>query len=174
MDEDELIETYVDDTEDEEEIDPSDMTYEEGKKYSNWELNQLADNLLRADTRRELCRTCGEYGEATGHIESQPQFRDEKPLVDDNGDMLYVDFPELECENHHRWYKGEGKTRGNGGKHPVLFEEHLKNRQKREIYTSIGTPDPGIVAGLYNRSHPQGRKINSEEARKRHGASYYR
>lgn len=27
---------------------------------------------------------------------------------------------------------------------------------------------------MYNRTHPAGRKVNSLEARKRHGASYYR
>jgi hypothetical protein len=174
-DEEEVIETFVDDTDEEpEDQEPQGLVYEEGKQYTNWELTQMADDILREDTRRELCRVCGEYGEETGHIESQPQFKDDKPLVDEEGNMLYVDFPEVECPKGHRWYKGEGKTRGNGGKDPILFEEHLKNRQKREIYTSIGTPDPGIVVGMYNKTHPQGRKVNSDEARRKHGASFYR
>jgi hypothetical protein len=167
---------YEDDDLDlDEEVEPSDLKYEEGKEYRNWELEQIADNLLKADSRRELCRQCDEYGDDTGHVESQPQFHpDGEPLVDNEGQQLYVDFPELRCKNGHIWYKGEGKARGNGGKNPVLFEEHLKNRQRREIYTTIGTPDPNIVSGLFNRTHPQGRKVNSADQRKKHGASFYR
>jgi hypothetical protein len=67
-----------------------------------------------------------------------------------------------------------GKERGIGGENPILFQEHEQARKRREIYTEGGTPDPSLVSGLYNRTHPQGRKVNSEEARKRHGASYYR
>lgn len=171
MNEDELDEDLDLDVE----VEPSDLAYEEGKSYRNWELEQMADNLLRADSRRELCRQCDEYGDETGNIESQPQVHPEGgPLVDDTGAQLYVDFPELQCKNGHIWYKGEGKARGNGGKNPVLFEEHLKNRQRREIYTTIGTPDPSIVQGMFNRTHPNGRKVNSADQRKRHGASFYR
>lgn len=72
------------------------------------------------------------------------------------------------------------------GENPILFEEHLYNRRRREINVASGTPDdlkglwdkPGVTRGdgqvLYNRTHPQGRKVNSEEARKKHGASWYR
>lgn len=60
------------------------------------------------------------------------------------------------------------------GENPILFEEHIKTRYKREIYNKQGFPDPSIQQGMYNRTHPEGRKVNSEEARKRHGASYYR
>lgn len=67
-----------------------------------------------------------------------------------------------------------GKTRGIGGDNPILFEEHERARKRREIYNTNGVPDPSLVAGIYNRSHPEGRKINSPEARKKHGASYYR
>lgn len=169
---------YIDDLEEEleeESEEPEELVYEEGKEYSNWELEQLADQLLREDTRRELCRRCNEYGEETGHIESQPQFHpDGGPLVDSTGDQLYVDFPELQCKNGHVWYKGEGKRRGNDGPNPILFADHLKTRQKREIYTTVGTPDPSIVAGMFNRTHPQGRKVNSKEQRSKHGASFYR
>lgn len=160
---------------DEDYVEPSDLVYEEGQTYSNRDLEQIADNLLRADSRRELCRQCDEYGNETGNIESQPQEHpDGGPLVDETGAQLYVDFPELQCKNGHIWYKGEGKARGNGGANPVLFEEHLKNRQRREIYTTVGTPDPSIVAGIFNRTHPQGRKVNSDDQRKKHGASFYR
>lgn len=160
---------------DEDYVEPSDLVYEEGTTYSDRDLEQIADNLLRADSRRELCRQCDEYGDETGNIESQPQMHpDGGPLVDETGAQLYVDFPELQCKNSHIWYKGEGKARGNGGRNPVLFEEHLKNRQRREIYTTVGTPDPSIVAGIFNRTHPQGRKVNSKDQRQRHGASFYR
>lgn len=67
-----------------------------------------------------------------------------------------------------------GKERGIGGHDPILFEDHLYQRRRREIQCASGTPDPEIVAGLYNRQHPQGRKVNSPEQRTKHGASYYR
>lgn len=49
-----------------------------------------------------------------------------------------------------------------------------KERIRREIYVASGTPDPSIVEGLYNRTHPQGRKVNTEEQRKYNGAGFYR
>lgn len=67
-----------------------------------------------------------------------------------------------------------GKRRGIKGDNPILFADHIRTRQSREIGNKTGIPDPGIVRGIFNRTHPQGRKVNSEEARKRHGASYYR
>lgn len=56
----------------------------------------------------------------------------------------------------------------------VLFYEHMKDRWRREIYTSNGIPDPSIVQGIYWRTHPNGRKVNSDEQRKNNGASFYR
>lgn len=67
-----------------------------------------------------------------------------------------------------------GKERGIGGDNPILFAEHLYQRQKREILNENGVPEPGLVQGIYYRAHPEGRKINSEEQRKKNGASYYR
>jgi hypothetical protein len=67
-----------------------------------------------------------------------------------------------------------GKERGIGGKDPILFAEHEYARRRREIYTEGGTPDPSLVSGMYNRTHPQGRKVNSDEQRSKNGASYYR
>lgn len=64
-----------------------------------------------------------------------------------------------------------GKPNGLQG---LLFEEHLYSRKRREIYNINGVPDPNIASGNYWRSHPQGRKINTPEQRKRNGASYYR
>lgn len=69
---------------------------------------------------------------------------------------------------------GTKKERGIGGDAPILFEEHIYSRKKREIYNINGVPDPEIVQGIYNRVHPQGRKVNSPEARKSNGASFYR
>ncbi|MEM3008316.1 MAG: hypothetical protein QXU32_02415 [Nitrososphaerales archaeon] len=100
------------------------IEYEEGRKYSNWELEQLADQILRT------------------HAKSvDPQ---------------------------------TGKRRGIGGKDPVLFAEHLFQRQRREILNVNGIPEPELVQGMYYRSHPEGRKVNSPEDRKRHRYGYYR
>ena len=56
----------------------------------------------------------------------------------------------------------------------ILFEEHIRNRWRREVQTAAGVPDPSIVQGQFYKSHPQGRKVNSDEARKVHGAGFYR
>lgn len=100
------------------------IVFEEGKDYTPRELEQLADQLLRAEARS-------------------------------------ID-PET------------GKERGIGGDKPILFEEHIHQRRRREILNENGVPDPALGRGLYFRTHPEGRKVNSEEARKKHGASYYR
>jgi hypothetical protein len=94
--------------------------------------------------------------------------------TDAEDNQLVLEFAQMECPNGHEWYQGEGKSRTIGGENPILFEEHIQSRRKREIYTNLGTPDPNIVSGIYNRSHPQGRKINSKEQRKKNGASWYR
>lgn len=71
-----------------------------------------------------------------------------------------------------------GKPRGIGGKDPILFQEHLYARKRREIYPTSenanGVVDPSVQQGMYNRQHPQGRKVNSDEQRVKNGASYYR
>ena len=161
-------------------------------KYSSEELIAFADKLLREDSNRELCRKCKDkdaegdslpYGEETGMIESVPQYTsDGEPLLDDEGNQLYLDFPELKCEKGHRWFQGEGQRRDIRGPNPILFESHLYNRKRREIYVEAGTPDPAFTMdrkgrptqGMYNRSHPEGRKINTKSQRAKNGASYYR
>ena len=60
------------------------------------------------------------------------------------------------------------------GENPILFKEHLDTRYRREIYNIRGIPDPSIQQGIYWRTHPQGRKVNTEEARKKSGAAWYR
>lgn len=69
---------------------------------------------------------------------------------------------------------GTGKERGIGGADPILFEEHIHQRRRREILNEAGVPDPSLGSGMYFRTHPEGRKVNSEEARRKHGASFYR
>lgn len=146
------------------------LKYEEGRTdYTNKQLNQLADDFLREDAKKEICRECGEEGKETGNYNPISQ-----KIEDAEGHELIIDFPEYCCKNDHVWYQGEGKAKGIKGDDPILFEEHLQQRRRREIYNSTGTPDPSIKAGIYNRTHPQGRKVNSPEQRKKNGASFYR
>lgn len=74
-----------------------------------------------------------------------------------------------------------GKKRGIGGENPILFAAHIKARERREIKTSSGFVEDSLTVnrmgqpGMYNRVEPHGgRRVNSEEARKKHGASWYR
>jgi hypothetical protein len=55
-----------------------------------------------------------------------------------------------------------------------LNTDQQESRQRREIYTAVGTPDPSIVEGIFNRTHPQGRHVNTPEQRKNNAASFYR
>lgn len=64
---------------------------------------------------------------------------------------------------------------------PILFQEHIEPRWRKEVKVESGTPDRAITNSLssdgqtmFNRQHPQGRKVNSEQQRKTNGASYYR
>jgi hypothetical protein len=139
------------------------------KQYRGSELELMADELLREDARQEVCRQCGGRGDETGDTEVLPQ-----EVTDAHGNALVLEFKQLACPNGHVWWQGEGQVRGIGGDNPILFEEHIAARRRREIYTTQGTPDPEIVSGIYNRVHPQGRKVNSEEQRKKNGASFYR
>lgn len=168
-----------------------DTSYVEGKKYLKSELEAFADELLREDANRELCKRCKEkdadslpYGHETGHVEWQVQ-KDKQgdALLDDEGNTRYIAYPELQCDKGHRWYKGEGPRRDIRGKNPILFETHLYNRKRREIHVKDGIPDPAFTMdrwgkrptqGIYNRAHPQGRKINTPEQRAKNGASWYR
>lgn len=146
-----------------------------GEKYSKAQLGQMADNLLKDDARTEMCRQCESRGQQTGAIQLEEQ-NDEagNPITDEEGNPLVLEFAQLECDKGHTWWQGEGFVRGIGGENPILFEEHLQSRRRREIYVNVGIPDPSIVQGIYNRSHPGGRKVNSLEARRKHGASWYR
>ncbi len=137
----------------------------------NWTPNELefiADALLRENANAELCRQCLAkdkntlpYGKETGHIEWQLQ-KDENgdALLNPAGEPIYVGFPELVCDKNHKWYKGEGPRRNINGQNPILFEAHIYNRKRREIYPVEGVPDPAYtmdrwgkrpITGLYNR-----------------------
>lgn len=189
----EQIDLDVENDEDLEDIfEETEKPFDPKQKYSSEELINFADKILREDSNRELCRKCKEtnkennflpYGEETGEIESVPQFTAEgEPLLDDEDNQLYLDFPELKCEKGHRWFQGEGQRRDIRGPNPILFESHLYNRKRREIYVEVGTPDPAFTMdrkgrptqGIYNRAHPDGRKINTKAQRAKNGASYYR
>lgn len=148
---------------------PVDTNIDPKRHYTNTDLGEIADELLRQHSKSELCADCFQPGRLTG--KTTPK---EQPVKDGSGNTLVLDFDELSCANAHFWVTGEGKKRGIDGESPILFEEHLHSRRRREIYCTVGQPDPSIVVGLYNRSHPQGRKINTPEARARHGASYYK
>lgn len=144
------------------EIDPE-------KNYTPSQLDEIASAILREDSKTELCRDCGAQGSPTGFTESIPE-----DIEDGSGNKLTLEFEEYLCPKGHSWYPGEGQLKGIGGDNPILFEEHFQSRKRREIYTAQGTPDPSIVSGMYNRTHPNGRKVNSVEQRKRNGASFFR
>jgi hypothetical protein len=114
------------------------VKYVEGRKYTDAELNALADQVLKDDSNSPKGCTCPPPGQ-----------RDK----------------DCTCS---------GKRRGIDGENPILFDEHQKERKRREIYTKNGTPDPSLVQGIYNRTHPEGRKVNTDEQRRKNGASYYR
>lgn len=67
----------------------------------------------------------------------------------------------------------------------ILFQEHIEPDWRREVSPGWDTADgrvDSIITNstspdgqrMYNRQHPQGRKVNSEAQRTLHGASYYR
>jgi hypothetical protein len=149
--------------------------YKEGESYTKTELGLMADALLKEDARGEICRECGKRGEETGDSLPLAQYTKEgDPLTDDKGRQLVVHFPEIRCPNGHFWHQGEGIARGIGGENPILFEEHIQSRRRREILPTEGVPDPAVMSGMYNRTHPLGRKVNSPEQRAKNGASYFR
>lgn len=78
--------------------------------------------------------------------------------------------------------KEDAKQNRNIREHPaILFDDHLYHRKKREILADAGTLDGTLTNELspdgqrmYFRTHPKGRKVNTAEHRKQHGASYYK
>src|SRR4051794_19334255 len=114
--------------------------YKEGESYTNREKELMADKWLRDDARSEVCRECGGKGAATGAVQSYQQFAENgDPLEDAHGGYLFLEFPEYSCPKSHQWFQGEGEARGIGGDNPILFEEHLHSRRRREIFPANGT-----------------------------------
>lgn len=165
-------------------------------RLSNFEIEEMSVFMLKEDSNRELCRKCKDldpldlpYGNETGYIESVPQFHQNdkneidynRPILDEEENQLYVDYPEMKCEKDHRWFKGEGARRDIKGKNPILLASHLYQRMRREIQVESGVPDPAYSKNrfdrpdhlIYNRYTPDGRKMNSPEQRKASGASFY-
>jgi hypothetical protein len=77
--------------------------------------------------------------------------------------------------------RDDAKENKNSAETGILFEEHLQSRRRREVYTKVGVPDDSITSGLskdgqmmYWRTHPEGRKVNSNQQRSDNGASFYR
>lgn len=63
----------------------------------------------------------------------------------------------------------------------ILFQEHIEPRWRKEVTVAEGTPDRVITNSLsadgqtmFNRTHPQGRKVNSKEQQTKNGAGWYR
>lgn len=63
----------------------------------------------------------------------------------------------------------------------ILMQEHIEPDWRREVHAAIGTVDEEITKAkskdgqtMYNRRHPEGRKVNSKQQRKVNGASYFR
>lgn len=183
-------ELEFEDLEEDEDLD-EDLPFDPHGKYSGSELEEEADRLLREDSNRELCRVCRDkspttlpYGTETGQVEWKPQYaKDGEPILDEEGHLLYVAFPEYQCEKKHRWFKGEGPRRDIRGPYPILFEAHLYNRRRRELLAAEGVVDPAYTmdrwgkrptTGLYMRSHPLGRKTNTKEQRQAHGSGFYK
>lgn len=129
------------------------------------ELEEEADRLLDEYASTELCSKCGEMADQRSQVEvAQNYFKNNK--------RLYLTFDQWGCSRCEiEWAAGQGKQRGNGGDAMILTEAGLFNRTKAEIYTSIGTPEPGIIQGQFFRSHPEGRKTRDP---KQTGEGYYR
>lgn len=74
----------------------------------------------------------------------------------------------------------DSKTKPIGIYPKILFEEHLYNRRRREIFCVQGYPDEALTQSIskdgqmvFFRTHPQGRPVNTKEARAS-GASYFK
>ncbi len=58
--------------------------------YTKREKELMADEFLRKDSRRELCRECDNYGVETGSIKSEPLYdKDDAPVIDDDGEQVF-------------------------------------------------------------------------------------
>jgi len=133
------------------------------------DLERAADELLREHGSREVCPECGSDGAPTGETADVAQDHH-----DDAGRQLVITFERRACAAGHSWWAGSGRRGGiTTGDHPVLLDEHLRDRTSREVYTAAGTPDPGITRGMFWRTHPEGRRASTPEQRQQSGAGFY-
>lgn len=56
----------------------------------------------------------------------------------------------------------------------LLSRSQWRHRYAHEIYCTEGQPDPSIVAGLYWRTHPQGRSFRTPQEMLDKRASFYK
>jgi len=106
--------------------------------------------------------------------------KEDLPSVDDfDSEAEYTPWELDRFADAHLWEAL--RTTPNWHDPVVLMHEHLHERRKREIYNAEGKPDAAITKDLspdretmYWRTHPRGRKPNSDRSRKKNKASYYR
>lgn len=112
------------------------------------ELERIADEILAADLRSELCRECDRRGVALG-----------PPVMlvilsrDGEDTGARAESARFVCEQGHVWHAGEGKSRGRGGESPILLAEHMKKRKARETYMADGVVSEWVKPGMFHRDH---------------------
>jgi HNH endonuclease len=97
-------------------------------------------------------------------------------FVEDGKSYTVADLDHI--ATHMLWMQGIGEH------HIFLTRAQWRNRLAPELFASgdVMAPDPSYtqdrhhnsIAGMYNRTHPEGRQWNSEEERKTSGRSFYR
>ena len=112
------------------------------------DLDRIADELLAADLRSELCRECGKRGVELGDPEELVVTNKHE---DDTGIRAVV--ARYVCEEGHVWHAGEGRARGRGGDAPILLDEHYAHRRSKEAYMAEGVVDEWVVPGMFHRDH---------------------
>lgn len=112
------------------------------------ELDRMADEILAADLRSELCRECDRRGVVLGEPEMLTILdRDEQ----DTGVRAVAE--RYVCEQGHVWHAGEGKARGRGGDSPILLDEHYAHRRSKEAYMAEGVVGDWTRPGMFHRDH---------------------
>ena len=112
------------------------------------ELDRMANEILAADLRSELCRECEKRGVVLGEPERIV-------ILDKDGrdTGLRACVARYVCESGHVWHAGEGKPRGRGGDDPILLEEHYAHRRGKETFMSDGVIDGYVEPGMFHRDH---------------------
>lgn len=65
-----------------------------------------------------------------------------------------------------------GKRKGIKGDNAILLSE--RQDYDKWVQNKNGYPEPEIASGMYWRTHPEGRKVNSKEQREKNGAGWWR